>query len=338
MTSRRGPPSVSADSCPVFSSIPACRARTAPDRVGSITKHTVSAPMNTHSHQRTEPPGCPPSLSSRGAKTRQVVSSACRCQESRDRAVIASASGASSAPACAQVPASVAGEISAPCRARPVTREFMLRPATYRSVSSITTNPLENSPLPIAFGGPGATTRTITCQSNCCPDTCSPSSVNGSPHSGQPYPPPGKSQNISNRGRCEESRRPALAAGLITAGLSTTSRARTRPLRRPPEQHPLQHRQVSPHPLQLGVPLRNTRQQPGVVLPQPGVVLPQPGVVLPQPGVVLPQPGVLLAKLPGQLHQLPVRLQRGSQRIPQRQVRTRLRHHRSRPSHGAQQI
>ena len=223
MTSRRGPPSVSADSCPVFSSIPACRARTAPDRVGSITKHTVSAPRNTHSHQRTEPPGCPPSLSSRGAKTRQVVSSACRCQESRDRAVIASASGASSAPACAQVPASVAGEISAPCRARPVTREFMLRPATYRSVNSIAMNPLDNRPLPIAFGGPGAitvagtrhsqarryrrrqcaTTRTITCQSNCCPDTCSPSSVNGSPHSGQQYPPPGKSQNISNRGRCE---------------------------------------------------------------------------------------------------------------------------------------
>ena len=30
-----------------------------------------------------------------------------------------------------------------------------------------------------------------------------PSSVNGSPHSGQQYPPPGKSQNTSNRGRCE---------------------------------------------------------------------------------------------------------------------------------------
>jgi hypothetical protein len=107
------------------------------------------------------------------------------------------------------------------------------------------------------------------------------------------------------------------AAGLSTAGLSTTSRARTRPLRGPPEQHPLQNCQVSPHPVQLGVPLRNTRQQPGVVLPQPGVLLP---------------------KLPGQLHQLPVRLQRGSQRIPQRQIRTRLRQHRSRPSHGAQQI
>src|SRR5512133_2477633 len=163
MTSRRGPPSSSADSCLVFSSIPACRANTAPDLVGSITKHTVSAPRNTHSHQRTEPPGCPPWLSSRGAKTRQVVSSACRCQESRDRAVIASATGTSSAPAWAHAPASVAAEISAPCRARPVTREFMLRPDTYRSVNSIAMNPLDNRPLPIAFGGPGAITVAGTC-------------------------------------------------------------------------------------------------------------------------------------------------------------------------------
>ena len=74
------------------------------------------------------------------------------------RSAIASASGTSSAPACAHVPASVAGEISAPCRARPVTSEFMLRPAAYRSVSSIAMNPLVNRPFPIAFGGPGAIT------------------------------------------------------------------------------------------------------------------------------------------------------------------------------------
>ncbi len=72
--------------------------------------------------------------------------------------MIASATGASSAPACAQVPASVAGEISAPCRARPVTSEFWLRPATNRSVRSIAMNPLEKRPFPIAFGGPGAIT------------------------------------------------------------------------------------------------------------------------------------------------------------------------------------
>ena len=75
---------------------------------------------------------------------------------------MASSSGASSAPACAHVPASVAGETSAPCRARPATSEFWLRPATYRSVSSIAMNPLDNRPLPIAFGGPGAVTVTGT--------------------------------------------------------------------------------------------------------------------------------------------------------------------------------
>ena len=152
MTSRRGPPSSSAVSWPVSSSMPACRASTAPDLVGSITKQAVSGPMNTHSHHFAGP------LPSRGANTRQVVSSACRCHEPRDRSVIASASGASSAPACAHVPASVAAETSAPCRERPFTSEFMLRPAANRSVSSIAVNPLENRPFPIAFGGPGAVT------------------------------------------------------------------------------------------------------------------------------------------------------------------------------------
>jgi hypothetical protein len=41
---------------------------------------------------------------------------------------------------------------------RPVTSEFMLRAATYRSVSSIAMKPSVNRPLPIAFGGPGAIT------------------------------------------------------------------------------------------------------------------------------------------------------------------------------------
>jgi hypothetical protein len=56
------------------------------------------------------------------------------------------------------VPASVAGEIPAPCRASPVTSEFMLRPAANRSTSSIAGNPFVNRPFPIAFGGPGAIT------------------------------------------------------------------------------------------------------------------------------------------------------------------------------------
>ncbi len=152
MTSRRGPPSPPPVSWPVFSSMPAWRASTAPDLVGSMTKQTVSGPMNTRSHHFAGP------SPSRGAKTRQVVSSACRCQESRDRSVTASAAGTSSAPACAQVPAKVAGEISAPCLARPFTSEFWLRPAANRSVSSIAMKALENRPFPIAFGGPGAIT------------------------------------------------------------------------------------------------------------------------------------------------------------------------------------
>src|SRR6266540_1993476 len=132
--------------------MPAWRASTVAALLGSITKQTVSAPMNTHSQYLVGP--SPES----GANTRHVVSSACKCQEVRERATIASSSGTSNAPACAQVPDSVAAEMAAPCRPRPVTREFMLRPATYRSVNSIAMNPLENKPLPIAFGGPGAIT------------------------------------------------------------------------------------------------------------------------------------------------------------------------------------
>ena len=104
--------------------------------------------------------------------------------------MIASASGTSSAPACAHVPASVAGRDLRALPGQPVTSEFMLRPATNRSVSSIAMNPLVNRPFPIAFGGPGAVTvagtrhaqarryrrrqcaatRTITCQSSCSAD------------------------------------------------------------------------------------------------------------------------------------------------------------------------
>jgi len=77
---------------------------------------------------------------------------------------MASAAGASSTPACAHVPASVAGEMPAPRRASPATREFMLRPAAYRSVSSIAVNAFVNRPFPIALGGPGAITAAGTRQ------------------------------------------------------------------------------------------------------------------------------------------------------------------------------
>ena len=130
------------------SSMPAWRARTVPAQLRSITKQAVSRPRNTHSHHFAGP------SPSRGARTRHVVSSACRCHDPRDRAVIASSSGTSSAPACAQAPASVPRETSAPSQPSPVTSEFMLRPATNRSVNTIARNPLENRPFPIAFGGP----------------------------------------------------------------------------------------------------------------------------------------------------------------------------------------
>jgi hypothetical protein len=76
--------------------------------------------------------------------------------------VIASATGASNTPACAQAPARVAGETSAPCLASPFTSEFMLRPAVYRSVKNLARKALDNKPLPIAFSGPGAITLTGT--------------------------------------------------------------------------------------------------------------------------------------------------------------------------------
>ena len=131
-----------------------------------------------------------------------------------------SSGGASSDPAAAQVPASLAGEMSAPCRDSPAISEFRLRPATYRSVNSSAMNPFVTRPLPIAFGGPGAVTvagarhrrarrywrrqcatrRTVTSQSSCS-ITWPPSNVNGTPHSGQQYPPPGKPQITSTLGR-----------------------------------------------------------------------------------------------------------------------------------------
>jgi hypothetical protein len=61
------PPSLSAVSCPVSVSMPAWRASTCPDLDGSVTKQTVSGPMNTHSHHFAGP------LPSRGAKTRQLA-------------------------------------------------------------------------------------------------------------------------------------------------------------------------------------------------------------------------------------------------------------------------
>ena len=55
---------------------------------------------------------------------------------------------------------------------------------------------------------------------------------------------------------------------LLPTALTARAIARTRPLRRPPEQHPLQNRQVSPQPLQLSRLFRVRHPQPGVLLTQ----------------------------------------------------------------------
>jgi hypothetical protein len=69
---------------------------------------------------------------------------------------------------------------------------------------------------------------------------------------------------------------PAAAARVPAAARIPGRRPRPRPLRRPPEHQPLQHRQLRRHPLKLGLPLRVTLTQPGVLLPQPLVLPPQP--------------------------------------------------------------
>jgi len=105
---------------------------------------------------------------------------------------------------------------------------------------------------------------------------------------------------------------PRAGPGTLPAGgiAGTARRLRARPLRRPPEHHPLQNRQVSAELPQLGSLLR----------------------------VLRPQPFVLLAQLRRQPRQLPVRIQRRSQHIPQRCLSIlRIRDNARRNRHAAQQ-
>ena len=48
----------------------------------------------------------------------------------------------------------------------------------------------------------------------------------------------------------------------------TSAAHRPRPLRRPPEHKPLQHRQLGIHPLKLGIAAHKLPPQPGVLRPQ----------------------------------------------------------------------
>lgn len=71
--------------------------------------------------------------------------------------------------------------------------------------------------------------------------------------------------------------RPTPSARLLTPRTGARLLRTRCPLRGPPEQHPLQHRQLGRHPLQLGLARRAPLPQPRVLLPQPAVLLPQPG-------------------------------------------------------------
>src|SRR6266498_2227973 len=93
---------------------------------------------------------------------------------------------------------------------------------------------------------------------------------------------------------------------LSTAVSTPARRIRPRPLRRTPEHQPLQHRQLSRHPLKLGLPLR----------------------------IALTQPLVLRLQLPGQLLPPLVGLQRPNQSIPQPRVSIRLRDNASQDRHS----
>jgi hypothetical protein len=108
---------------------------------------------------------------------------------------------------------------------------------------------------------------------------------------------------------------PRRAAALLVPAAVTPAR-RTGPhlLRRPPEHHPLQHRQRGLHLLQLGVTPRGR---------------------LTQPGVLRPQLLVLRTQLSSELLPAPVRLQRPGQHIFNRGVSIHLRQHPSRSSHKA---
>src|SRR5918997_1451280 len=81
---------------------------------------------------------------------------------------------------------------------------------------------------------------------------------------------------------------------LLPTALTARAIARTPPPRRPPQQHPLKNRQISPQPLQLSRLFRVRR----------------------------PQPGVLLTQLSRQPRHLLVRFKGPSQRIPQRCLST----------------
>ena len=108
--------------------------------------------MNTHSQNFAGP------SPSSGQNTRHVVSSACRCQESRFRSAIALLQRGQQRPGLRERPRQRRGRDLRALPGQARHQRVQLRPAANRSASSIAMNPFVNRPFPIAFGGPGAIT------------------------------------------------------------------------------------------------------------------------------------------------------------------------------------
>ena len=111
---------------------------------------TVSAAVNTHSHQRLPP------LSAGWPNTRHDVSSTCACPAAAFRAAIAAASGASSSSSRRATPASVPGATSRPCIVSIAITRLNGSPSAYLATSRFTQNSVVNRPLGISVAGPGA--------------------------------------------------------------------------------------------------------------------------------------------------------------------------------------
>ena len=163
-------------------------------------------------------------------------------------------------------------------------------------------NALETRPLPIAFGGPGAVTVAGTRHAHARRyrrRQCATHPHDHQPvqHLGDVIPQPSERRPalraaVPTAGEVPDHLHPrqvrvipaarprsrpplpALPAAASPASIPVTATvirpvAGPGPFRGPAEQHPLQHRQLGVHPVQLAVPVRQLLTQPRVLLPQP---------------------------------------------------------------------
>ena len=140
---------------------------------------TVSAAVNTHSHQRLPP------LSAGWPNTRHDVSSTCACPAAAFRAAIAAASGASSSSSRRATPASVPGATSRPCIASIAITRLNGSPSAYLATSRFTQNSVVNRPWESASPGrarsappaPGTGSTGRTCAAGAPPATPGPATI-----------------------------------------------------------------------------------------------------------------------------------------------------------------